>query len=171
MGTLELPPQPYRVIPRLSPRHLPSVGRNAATDASPSVAGAARTRLETDGMLPARWLKRMEEGKNMLITVGSLTRHADGCLTGVLRTLTIRTQIELRPASGLEAVADYEVLIGSGFVAGYATIAGVCIEVAVLSLEFPAPVRLRAVPVTPDAADWRLEWDASQRPTPCPPIG
>lgn len=113
----------------------------------------------------------MEKGKNMLITVGSLTRHVDGCLAGVLRTLTIRTQIELRPAGGLEAGADYDVLIGSGFIAGYATIAAACIEITVLSLEFPAPVRLRAVPVTPDAADWRLEWNASQRPSPGPRIG
>lgn len=92
----------------------------------------------------------------MLITVGSLTRHADGCLAGVLRTLTIRTQLELRPTGEKR----YEVLIGSGFVAGYATATASTIEITVASLEFAAPVRLRAVPRTPDEEEWRLEWDA-----------
>lgn len=99
----------------------------------------------------------------MLITVGILSRHADGCLTGILRTLTIRTQIELRPVDGATSGPDFEVVIGSGFVAGYAVSDGASIDIVVASLEFVHPVRMRAVPKGPIGDEWLLVWNATSQ--------
>ncbi len=97
----------------------------------------------------------------MRITVGVLSRHADGCLSGALRTLTIRSQIELRPIFAVGNGPDFEVMIGSGFVAGHATWKGPEIEIVVMSLEFAAPVRMRAIARGPDRNEWQLVWDAT----------
>jgi len=97
----------------------------------------------------------------MLITVGVMTRHVDGCLSGVLRTLTIRTQIELRPVDTSDGGPDFEVVIGSGFVAGYATSRGTEIDIVVMSLEFPQPVRMRAAPRDESRFEWTLLWEVA----------
>lgn len=97
----------------------------------------------------------------MRITVGVLSRHADGCLSGAVRTLTISSQIELRPISPVSDGPDFEVMIGSGFIAGHATWNGPEIEIVVMSLEFAAPVRLRAIAHGPDGNEWQLVWDTA----------
>lgn len=99
----------------------------------------------------------------MLITVGILSRHIDGCMSGVMRTLTIQTQIELRPIAAASGGPDFEVMIGSGFVAGYATSNGDDIDIVVLSPEFASPVRLRAVRTGVSADEWQLVWNAAHR--------
>jgi uncharacterized protein (DUF736 family) len=104
------------------------------------------------------------KGKSMLMTVGTLTKHVDGCLAGVLRTLTVRTQIELRPVGDAVAGPNFEVLVGSGFVAGHATSRRGVIDIVLLSPELHAPLRLRAIPRPPGSDEWQVVWEPGHLP-------
>lgn len=91
--------------------------------------------------------------------IGSLERHPDGVFTGLLRTLTIRAQIELRPiqSDGTRAYAVFaapEFLLGEG--CQPLEPANAPIELTLRAPELPNAVRARAIHREGDG--WLLHW-------------
>lgn len=50
--------------------------------------------------------------------LGTFERHADGVLTGVFRSLTLRAQVELRPSPPSDGVRSYAVIAAPEFQLG-----------------------------------------------------
>lgn len=91
--------------------------------------------------------------------IGSLERHPDGVFTGLLRTLTIRAQIELRPIQ-TESTRTYAVFAAPEFRLGEGRQplepANAPIDLTIRAPELPNPVCARAVHREGDA--WVLYW-------------
>lgn len=95
----------------------------------------------------------------MEVETGWLEMQSDGCLTGVLRTLTLNVQMELRPLNREKPDEAYEVRVGGGWAMGEAKrdpLAQV-IEIVIRSPELHRPIHLSAREQT-GRNEWRMIW-------------
>lgn len=89
----------------------------------------------------------------MELVVGSLSDQPDGGMAGVLCTLTIRTQLELRPAPDAEGgPSRFVVIAGTGAAVGEGEAMGDGLGITLHSPELSRPLEL-----TVTAADHRGE--------------
>lgn len=90
----------------------------------------------------------------------NLKRHADGVLSGIFRTLTIRAQIELRPLPPADGVRSYDVVAGPDFRPGTGSQAQddvlAPIHLVLRAAELPRTIHAEAVRTQGDG--WTIYW-------------
>ncbi|WP_242416449.1 DUF736 family protein [Sphingomonas panni] len=97
----------------------------------------------------------------MEVEAGWLEMQQDGCLTGVLRTLTLNIHMELRPV----VAGTYQVRVAGGWIMGSAAMRPTTrtIDIDIRSPELHGPIRLRAE-MPDDGREWRLAWTPPAEP-------
>ncbi len=99
----------------------------------------------------------------MEVETGWLEMQSDGCLSGVLRTLTLNVQLELRRAAGDERPTTYAVHVAGGWLMGEAKVdreTGT-ITIVINSPELPYAMTLSAKPHS-NTGQWRMSWSAPE---------
>lgn len=94
----------------------------------------------------------------MRLEVGSLSQQPDGALSGVLCTLTIRTQLELRPTdAGRTPHRGFDAFAGTGACVGSGEHTPEGITMILRSPELIRPLQLLAI-ATERPGEWRIFW-------------
>ena len=95
----------------------------------------------------------------MELIVGSLSDQPDGGLAGVLCTLTIRTQLELRPVRREETAGPPRFLVigGTGATVGEGERLDDGFRLTILSPELSRPLDLRVRPAD-RGGEWHIIW-------------